>query len=73
MSDAPLTTVATFLRRGEAEVARARLEAAGIAALVLADDEGGLSPGFFRDHAVRLLVDAADVGRAGEILRDEAL
>ncbi len=56
MSGDPLVTVATFLHRGEAEVASASLRSAGIEAMIVADDEGGLSPGFFTEHRVRLVV-----------------
>jgi proteasome lid subunit RPN8/RPN11 len=57
-------TVAVLAHRGEAEITRLRLEADGIAARVVADDEGGLSPGFFRDHRVRVVVAASDLADA---------
>ena len=56
MEDLNLVTVATFTLRHEAEIARARLAADGIPALVQADDEGGLNPGFFAEYGVRLVV-----------------
>ncbi len=56
MEDLDLVTVATYLFRHEAEIARAHLAAEGIASVVQADDEGGLNPGFFADYGVRLVV-----------------
>lgn len=53
-----------FLRRGDAEIAAARLRAAGIDALIAADDEGGLNPGFYRRYAVRLTVLAHELEAA---------
>ena len=57
-------TAATYPQRDEAEIVRARLGSAGIPAVVAADDEGGLSPGFFRFHGVRVLVAEEDLPRA---------
>ncbi len=71
MSDDPLVTVATFLHRGEAEVAAAGLRAGGVEALVIADDEGGLSPGFFTEHRVRLVVHRDHADRAGTLLAEQ--
>ena len=61
-------TIATFLHRGEAEVARARLADAGYAAIIHQDDEGGLNPGFFQDYGVRLVVTGADAVAAAAVL-----
>jgi hypothetical protein len=72
MDDSELTTVATFAVRHEAEVARAALASAGIEALVIADDEGGLNPGFFSHYGVRLVVLAADADSARRLLGDGA-
>jgi hypothetical protein len=57
-------TVATCAHRGEAEIVRARLAGAGIPSMVAADDEGGLSPGFYTDFTVRVLVASEDLERA---------
>lgn len=65
-----LITVATFLHRGEAEISQARLAAAGIDAIVQADDEGGLNPGFFDEYRVRLVVRSGDADAALETLSD---
>ena len=71
MSDDPLLTVATFLHRGEAEVAAASLRAGGVEALVIADDEGGLSPGFFTEHRVRLVVHRDHATEAAALLAED--
>jgi len=63
-----LVTVGRYLYRGDAEVAAARLADAGLRSMIVADDEGGLSPGFFSDHRIRLVVDAATEAQAATIL-----
>jgi proteasome lid subunit RPN8/RPN11 len=55
------STVKVFGYRSDAEIARARLEADGIRSWVLAEDEGGLNPGFFSTYGVRLVVGEADL------------
>ncbi|MET0831806.1 MAG: hypothetical protein ABWY62_05435 [Acidimicrobiia bacterium] len=69
MSDG-MQTVCTFLHRDEADIACARLAAAGIPAIVVADDEGGLSVGFFTDFRIRLVVRDEDVPGARELVCD---
>ena len=61
-----LVTVWVYSTRSDADIARARLAADGIDALVMADDEGGLNPGFFDRYGVRVVVraDRADTARA---------
>lgn len=68
MSTEGLETVGVYTARGEAEVARARLDAAGISAMLQADDEGGLNPGFYSRYGVRLLVPAGDAALARDVL-----
>ena len=68
MSGDDLATVAIFETRGDAEITRALLADGGIDALVQADDEGGLNPGFFRDYAVRVVVREADATAARDLL-----
>jgi [CysO sulfur-carrier protein]-S-L-cysteine hydrolase len=68
-----LATVAVYAARGEAEIAAASLRSAGIEALVVADDEGGLNPGFYRTYGVRVLVAEAEAAAAGELLGIEEL
>ena len=65
---AGLATVATYPTRGDAEIARARLDSAGIEALVIADDEGGLNPGFYAHYGVRVVVREPDRAAAVAIL-----
>ncbi len=60
--------LAEYLFRGEAEISRAVLESAGIPAIVKAEDEGGLNPGFYSDFRVTLLVNEADARDAREVL-----
>lgn len=66
MSD--LVAVAVYPFRGDAEVARAHLAAEGIAAVVVADDEGGLNPGFYARYGVRVLVRSPDVAAARAVI-----
>lgn len=65
---AGLVTVETFLHRDEAEIAKAHLAAEGVEAMVIADDEGGLSPGFFAEFRVRLVTTVASRAVAWEVL-----
>ncbi len=68
MSHDELSTVTSYPVRSDAEVAKAKLAASGINAVVRADDEGGLNPGFFREYAVRIEVRRPDVKEARRIL-----
>jgi hypothetical protein len=65
------TIIRTFSDRGEAEIARSLLEAEGIAAAIAADDTRGNWPQFDLSAGVQLVVDAADVDRAHEVLDEE--
>lgn len=71
MSD--LSTVAVFSVRSDAEIVRARLVSEGIEALVIADDEGGLNPGFYSRYGVRVVVAARDSGTARAVLGMDVL
>lgn len=66
------TIVRTFADRGEAEIARSLLEAEGIAAAIAADDMGGNTPPLDFSSGLQLVVEAADVDRARELL-DEVI
>jgi hypothetical protein len=68
MEDAP-EVVARVSTRPEAELIRARLESEGIAAAVLSDDAGGMYPNL-SSGGVRVVVGAADLARATEILTE---
>jgi hypothetical protein len=62
------TIVRTFISRGEAEIACSLLEAEGIAAVVMAEERGGFTPPLDFASGVPLMVEAADVDRARELL-----
>lgn len=64
-----VAVVATFSSRPQAEVARARLEAAGIGASVLGDDAGGLYPNL-STVGVRVVVDEEDREEAEAVLAE---
>jgi len=61
-------TIQVYPYRSDAEIAVARLAADGIRAAVRADNEGGLSPGFFTRFGVRVEVDDNDLEDAYESL-----
>jgi len=61
-------TVAVYPFRSDADIAVARLAADGIQSAIRADDEGGLSPGFFTRFGVRVEVDSEDIEDAYESL-----
>jgi uncharacterized glyoxalase superfamily protein PhnB len=67
--DATLETVANFLNRIDAELACGALQAAGISAMVAADDAAGTRPHLWMG-GVRLLVRSDDVESAKAILRE---
>jgi hypothetical protein len=62
-----LVVVRTFLNRIDADLAQGALEAAGIDAMVGADDAEGNQPGLWMG-GVRLLVREEDAADAAEIL-----
>jgi len=64
MSD--LVTVAVYPTRSDAEIVRARLASDGIEAIVIADDEGGLNPGFYSRYGVRVVVASGELMDARE-------
>jgi len=61
-----------FTDRAEAEIARGLLEAEGIPAAIAADDLGAEGPGMTFGKPIDLVVEAADVDRARELL-DQAV
>src|SRR5262249_36560721 len=62
--------VKTYGSRGEAELARNVLESAGIRAMVLADDIGGVGPQLgFASGGVKLMVLSENLERATALLR----
>jgi proteasome lid subunit RPN8/RPN11 len=68
-----LVTAGSYLHRGEAEIARAHLDAEGVPSVVIPDDEGGLNPGFYDEYRVRLAVRARDRVSAAAILGGNGL
>ncbi|MEN8233978.1 MAG: M67 family metallopeptidase [Actinomycetota bacterium] len=67
-----LVTVTVFETRSDAEIVRARLIASGIDALVFADNEGGLNPGFYARYGVRVVVAEENLADARHTLGIEA-
>lgn len=67
MDETRLDVVGTFLTRIDADLAIGALEAAGIPAMVSADDAAGLRPHLWMG-GVRVLVSAPDAERAREVL-----
>ncbi|HTW23853.1 MAG TPA: DUF2007 domain-containing protein [Candidatus Baltobacteraceae bacterium] len=65
--DSGLVVIRDYLNKAEADLAHGALEAAGVHAIVSADDAGGTEPGLWMG-GVRLLVRAEDAKQAGEIL-----
>jgi hypothetical protein len=65
-----LIPVAVFPIRAEADLARGALDAAGIYAVVAADDAGQQNPGLDFSRGVAVLVRAEDVSAAEEVLND---
>lgn len=66
MSD--LVEVARFLDEAQAHVARGVLSGAGIDAVVLADNAGGMRPHLSMASGVRVMVPRADLQKAGAII-----
>ena len=72
MADADLIVVHTFNSRPEAEMAKSALDAAGIEAMVVADDAGGTQPGFWESRGVAVVVASENEQAAREILDSDA-
>jgi proteasome lid subunit RPN8/RPN11 len=68
-----LATVGVYTIRSDAEIVRARLLSDGIEAIVIADDEGGLNPGFYSQYGVRVVVAAVDLAAANAALDIDAV
>jgi hypothetical protein len=69
MTDSNLVVVHTFNNRAEADLAKSALEAAGIDAMVQADDGGGMRPALaWAGSGMHILVRAEDVEVAREVL-----
>jgi putative signal transducing protein len=66
------TILRTFSDRTEAEIVRAMLEAAGIPAMVVADDSGETLPSLDLAAGVQVVVSGADFERAQAVLDEPA-
>ncbi len=66
--ESELATVHVYSVRSDAEIAKAKLSSEGIDALVMADDEGGLNPGFYDHYGVRVTVLAGQLAAARRAL-----
>jgi Putative prokaryotic signal transducing protein len=71
-SESNLVVVHTFSNRQEAELAQSALEAAGIESIVMADDAGGVQPGFWESEPVRILVRSENETEARDVLTTTA-
>lgn len=63
-----MVVVQTFSSEVEAQLARGRLESAGIESMVSSDDCAGMHPHLQRSYGVKLLVFEDDLGQAQAIL-----
>lgn len=63
-----LELVKKFMSDIDANMAKSRLEAEGIMAIVMMDDAGGMLPQFQMVEGVRLMVRQEDLERAREII-----
>jgi hypothetical protein len=72
MADSDLIVIHTFNSRQEAEMAKSALDAAGIEAMVVADDAGGIQPGLWEGRGVAVVVNSENERAAREILESEA-
>jgi hypothetical protein len=68
MADPDLVVVHTFTSRPEADVAKSALDAAGIDAMVMADDAAGIQPGLWEGRGIAIVVNRANEQAAREIL-----
>ncbi len=64
------TVIATYTARYDAEMAKGRLDAQGIRAVLATDDAGGAYPQMQRTQGVRLVVSGQEAHRAWHMLDD---
>jgi len=67
-----LFTIRTFVDELEANLAKSRLQAAGIESMLGRDDCGGMRPSLLWAQGIKLVVRSDDVERAAAVLNDEA-
>jgi len=66
-----LVTIRIFATEFEANLARSRLQAAGIESMMRRDDCGGLNPALAMTQGINLVVKSDDAKRAAAVLTDE--
>jgi hypothetical protein len=67
-----LVTIRTFVDELEANLAKSRLQAAGINSILGRDDCGGMRPSLSWAQGIKLVVRSDDAERAAAVLSDEA-
>ena len=67
-----LVTISTFVDELEANLAKSRLQAAGIDSMLGRDDCGGMRPSLTWAQGIKLVVRSDDAERAAALLSDEA-
>ena len=67
-----LVVLRTFNNHVQADLARGALQAAGIEAMVRADDAGGQEVGLWTGNGVQVLVRAEDAAVAADVLNASA-
>lgn len=68
-----LVLIATFRNDIDAEMAKSHIESAGIEALVVKDDAGGMLPSLQDTEGVRLMVGRSDAENARKVLEEKNL
>jgi len=68
---AELVTMRTFVNEVDADLAKSRLQAAGIDSMLAGDDCGGMRPSLTWARGIRLVVRSCDAERAAAVLSDE--
>jgi hypothetical protein len=72
MPDAPLETIARYPRRGDAQLAKTRLEDAGIPCMLANEDQSGLATMFESSQGgVQVKVPAAQADEARSIVNTD--
>jgi hypothetical protein len=66
-----LVTIRTFVDELEANLAKSRLQAAGIESMLGRDDCGGMRPSLTSAQGIKLVVRSGDAKRAAAVLTDE--
>jgi hypothetical protein len=70
-TEADLVTIRIFASEFEANLARSRLQAAGIGSMIRRDDCGGMNSALSMTQGIKLVVRSDDAKRAAAALTDE--